>query len=524
MHELSPRARVVISQLPQTLATVVLLIAVGLFRPGLLADARVLWGGGLTVALLLACVLVPWEALGPKASLVIPVLDFLPVGLLFEGMFPHVLGIPFLVTLPMLWLVASGQLGRLGAPIGALLTLAMLWAPVLLGPEPVSVAALSESVLIPVMVLAIGAMAQVLVDSAGAKDARLRQLLAEAARRERLLHTVLESVDVWVLALDETGRPVLANNDQLAAYAHRRHGHQQAPLDLYDRAGERVPAAEAPIARAVAGESFSGELLRVGEPAAQRILSATARVLHDDQGQPEGSVLSFSDVTELVEALEAKDEFVAGISHELRTPLTSIRGYTELLSLDEQLSEPAQAGLAVIERNAEQLLHLVEDLLSTHRGPARRHSGPVDLLPVLEQALEAARPGAERAEVALTMWAHPSLVVLGDPVGLRQVLDNLISNAVKYSPPHRPVFVIATTETTTAQVQVIDHGYGMSPHEVARVFEKYYRSPTARMSTTPGLGIGLALSKAIVEDHGGTLTCHSTAGEGTIFTLTLPTA
>jgi two-component system, OmpR family, phosphate regulon sensor histidine kinase PhoR len=107
-------------------------------------------------------------------------------------------------------------------------------------------------------------------------------------------------------------------------------------------------------------------------------------------------------------------------------------------------------------------------------------------------------------------------------VRLRQVLDNLLSNAIKYSPADSTVFVVGARTGDSAQVQVIDHGHGMSPEGVRRVFEKFYRGPTARMSTTPGLGIGLALSKAIVEQHGGTLSCHSSLGEGTVFTLTLP--
>jgi len=119
-------------------------------------------------------------------------------------------------------------------------------------------------------------------------------------------------------------------------------------------------------------------------------------------------------------------------------------------------------------------------------------------------------------------WAPDTLVVDCDPVRMRQVLDNLISNAIKYSPANSTVFVLGSWSGDTAQVQVIDHGHGMSPEDVRRVFEKFYRGATARMSTTPGLGIGLALSRAIIEQHRGTLTCHSTLGEGTVFTLTLP--
>ncbi|MEB2526498.1 sensor histidine kinase [Kocuria rosea] len=524
-HELSLRGRVVVSQLPQAVTTFLLFLVLAVVQAPLLADPLVRWAGGLTLALTLACALVPWDRLPYRSYLVIPVLDFVPIGLLFEGLFPQVLGVPFLAALPVLWLVASAQLPRAAAPLGALLTVAMLWVPLLLRPGPVTLTALGSPLLIPLMMLAIGTMAQILTNSTEAKDAQLRHLLAAGARRERLLSTVLDSVDVGVLALDEAGRPLLTNNGHLHAHAQQRlvgTSSSSAIPVLYDGAGAPLSSTARPIARAVAGESFSADLVRVGEPPAQQVLSVTARVMRDEHGRAEGSVLSFSDVTELVDALQAKDEFVAGISHELRTPLTSIRGYTELLAMDDRLPAAAQTGLEVIERNADQLLSLVDDLLNSHRDAADLHIVPADLVALLEQSAEAARPHADRAGIAVKAWAPDTLVVDCDPVRMRQVLDNLISNAIKYSPANSTVFVLGTWSGDSAQVQVIDHGHGMSPEDVRRVFEKFYRGATARMSTTPGLGIGLALSKAIIEQHRGTLECHSTLGEGTVFTLALP--
>ena len=124
----------------------------------------------------------------------------------------------------------------------------------------------------------------------------------------------------------------------------------------------------------------------------------------------------------------------------------------------------------------------------------------------------------------MSTWAPNSLVLDCDPVRIGQVLDNLVSNAVKYSPAGSAVFVVGTHLGDCAQVQVIDHGHGMPPEDAGKAFEKFYRSATSRMSTTPGLGIGLSLSKAIVDQHGGTLPCHTTLGEDTVFILTLPLA
>ena len=256
-------------------------------------------------------------------------------------------------------------------------------------------------------------------------------------------------------ALPETGRPLLTNNGHLHAHAQQRLVRTSSSSAI-------------PVLYNEAGAPFSS------------MARLTACVMRDEHGRAEGPVLSFSVVTELV----------AGISHELRTPLTSIRGYTELLAMDDRLPASAQTGLEVIERNADQLLSLVDDLLNSHRDAADLHVVPADLVALPEQSAEAAQPHTERAGITVKAWAPDTLVVGCDPVRLRQVLDNLISHAIKYSPPNSTVFVLGTQSGDSAQVQVIGHGHGMSPEEVRRVFEKFYRGATARMSTTLGWASG----------------------------------
>ena len=256
-------------------------------------------------------------------------------------------------------------------------------------------------------------------------------------------------------ALPETGRPLLTNNGHLHAHAQQRLARTSSSSAI-------------PVLYDEAGAPFSS------------MARLTACVMRDEHGRAEGPVLSFSVVTELV----------AGISHELRTPLTSIRGYTELLAMDDRLPGSAQTGLEVIERNADQPLSLVDDLLNSHRDAADLHVVPADLVALPEQSAEAAQPHTERAGITVKAWAPDTLVVGCDPVRLRQVLDNLISHAIKYSPPNSTVFVLGTQSGDSAQVQVIGHGHGMSPEEVRRVFEKFYRGATARMSTTLGWASG----------------------------------
>ena len=535
-HELSMRRRVLLSQLPLFVTTVVLVAGIWVVHEPLRGDLRVQLALALTVALTALCVLVPWDRLPYGAFLAVPVLDFVPITLLREGTLSTVTGVGIMAAFPVIWLTGSGRLPRASAPLGFVLTLAMVWVPLLVPPRPLSAQLLTAPLLIPVMLLGIGLTVQVLSNSMErqnaeleAKDAELRRLLGVTARRERLLNTVLDTVDVGVLAIDEHGHDILMNRRQ-----HRIHelslpegvrDGAEADLRVYaDGDGTPLPVDRRPARRAIRGESFSDALVWAGEPPLQRVLSVSARVLRDEDGGTEGSVLSFNDVTELVAALQAKDDFVAGVSHELRTPLTSIRGYTELLAMDERLPGHVRSGLEVVERNADQLLVLVEDLLRTAGPVLALQPAEADLVQVVQQSVAAAGLRAVEAGVDLRVEAPSRLVLACDPVRLGQVLDNLLSNAIKYSPDGGPVTVRVARAGTTVQVQVADRGMGMRPEDAEHVFGRFFRSSNARMSAIPGLGLGLAVVHEIVERHGGTIRCESAPGEGTVFTLTLPAA
>lgn len=533
-HELSMRRRVLLSQLPLFVTTVVLVAGIWVVHEPLRGDLRVQLALGFTVVLTALCVLVPWDRLPYGAFLAVPVLDFVPITLLREGTLSTVTGVGIMAAFPVVWLTGSGRLPRAAAPLGFLLALAMVWVPLLVPSRPLSAQLLTAPLLIPVMLLGVGLTVQVLSNSMErqnaeleAKDAELRRLLAVTARRERLLDTVLDTVDVGVLAIDEHGHDVLMNRRQhriheLSLPEGMRDG-AEADLHLYaDADGTRLPVDRRPALRAIRGESFSDALIWAGEPPVQRVLSVSARVLRDETGAAEGSVLSFNDVTELVAALQAKDDFLAGVSHELRTPLTSIRGYTELLAMDGQLPGHVRSGLEVIERNADQLLVLVEDLLGTAGPGLELQPVEADLVQVVQQSAAAAGLRAAEAGVDLRIDAPARLVLPCDPVRLGQVFDNLLSNAIKYSPDGGPVTVRVVPAGSTVQVQVADRGMGMCPEDAENVFGRFFRSRNARMSAIPGLGLGLAVVREIVERHGGTVRCDSAPGEGTVFTLELP--
>jgi PAS domain S-box-containing protein len=223
-----------------------------------------------------------------------------------------------------------------------------------------------------------------------------------------------------------------------------------------------------------------------------------------------------------------KDEFIALVSHELRTPLTSIRGYLEFLLEDAAGLAPEQARfLAVVERNAERLQHLVNDLLFVAQVDAGRLSierSEVDLPALAADAVEAARVVASAAEVELELVAEPMGPLAGDRARLAQLLDNFISNAIKFTPEGGRVVVRTWVEGDRALVTVSDSGIGIPLDEQARLFERFYRASSATERAIPGTGLGLAIAKAIVDAHGGSISVESTAGVGTTFTVELPLA
>ena len=533
-HELSLRARVILSQLPLSLTVVLILAGGALFHPDLFESRSFLIGVALQAVLLAVCVLVPWDRLPHASFLVIPLLDFIPIGLMRYGAGTVITGVGLLTVFPVIWLAASGLFPRAALTAGFLGALGVVWAPVFVTDAEVNSSSLTQSILLPFIMLAIGVTIRVMTASMMAqqavveeKDRALQVLLEDSARRERLLDTVVNSLDVGLIAVDETGRPVLANRklEAFRALAGGSGDTAEEDLHIYLQDGETVmPAARRPTRRAAEGQVFSDYLLWWGEQPGQRVLSTSSRLMTNQAGTREGSVVTFSDVTELVAALNAKDEFMATVSHELRTPLTAIRGYLELLTTTPDLDPDVASGLEVVSRNSERLHKLVVDLLTTAEGPPEIVPVPTDFSDLVGRRVATAQERNSNPLVRLDDLTAPGLVALCDSSRIGQVLDNLLSNAIKYSPAGGRVTVRAAEVDGEVECSVTDEGTGMSPEELKGVFSKFFRTSAARNAAIPGVGLGLAISKAIVERHGGTITCRSAEGQGSTFTFRLPVA
>ena len=241
-----------------------------------------------------------------------------------------------------------------------------------------------------------------------------------------------------------------------------------------------------------------------------------------------GRIWTLREVTQERELDRLKDEFVATVSHELRTPLTSMMGFLEMLREGEAgaLLPEQERFLSIVYRSSERLQRLVGDLLFIARldasGIQLKLDDAVRLEELVAEAVEAASGDARSHEVQLQFEPNGVVAVRGDRERLGQLVSNLISNAVKFTPAGGNVTARVFAEQGNGVVEIEDTGIGIPKAEQDRLFQRFFRASTATDQAIPGTGLGLAITKAIAEAHDGRISCRSTPGEGTTFRLELP--
>jgi signal transduction histidine kinase len=230
----------------------------------------------------------------------------------------------------------------------------------------------------------------------------------------------------------------------------------------------------------------------------------------------------------LVEADRLKDEFVALISHDLRTPLTSIIGYVEL-ALDDDAEAPLDderhGYLEIVARSSQRLLRLVDDLLFVARlrtGRLDLNPAPVDLGEIAAQTVDEMRPRAEQKTLSLVFDAREPVPLEADRGRIFQLLDNIVSNAIKFTPEGGRIEVSVTRTPDGGCLEIRDNGIGIGAAEAERVFDQFFRARAAVKSQIPGTGLGLFIARAIAEAHGGTISASPRDGGGTVFRIDLP--
>jgi signal transduction histidine kinase len=261
----------------------------------------------------------------------------------------------------------------------------------------------------------------------------------------------------------------------------------------------------------------------------RRVFARYVGPVRGSSGMLIGRLVVLREITAQREAERVKEEFFALVSHELRTPLTAIIGYLELvLDDDEEALDPShRAHLEIVGRNARRLLRLVGDLLfvaQVEAGHLALELDRVDLADVAAQSVETFRARARQRSIALTSEVQPVGDVLGDRDRLGQAFDNLLANALKFTPERGRVELRLRGDNGQAILEVADTGPGIPDIEQERLFERFFRTEQAVRGAVEGIGLGLAIVRAIVEGHGGHIDVQSEAGAGATFAVTLPLA
>jgi len=367
------------------------------------------------------------------------------------------------------------------------------------------------------------------------------QMYREVVQEKReLLHTI-DSLYAGLLMVNTQGRLVQINPSARAILS--------IPLNvpLIDMPYEQA-ISDARI-RAILSRALADGSAEVAEEVAfslpdsgpedqfrERIYQVQCAPVRDDDGAPAGIVAIFNDITEIRGVERMKTAFISTVSHELRTPLTSIKGFISTLLADNDgyYDEPTKREFyGIIDSECDRLHRLIKDLLDVSRieqGRAMQMNwDQIDLVRLTEKVLAAQRSYAK--DHTLTMDFSPEFPFIdADSDKMDQILTNLVNNAIKYSPQGGTVRVAGRIVADPMQgehpqsvaVRVSDEGMGISRDHLPKIFDRFYRVDNRDNREIGGTGIGLALVKALVEGHGGTVTVESEPGSGTTFTVVLP--
>jgi PAS domain S-box-containing protein len=364
-------------------------------------------------------------------------------------------------------------------------------------------------------------------------EQRLEAAKAELEREHQTLEAIFDTVNVGLLLIGPDGHYERMNRrhrDGMHLPFPGGHGGEAGQLgEVYFPDGTtRMGREDMPSYRAVQGEEFDDYTYWVGsDPRTRAAYSTSARQVRGPEGERLGAALAYQEITDLMRAMRVQDEFVSSVSHELRTPLTSVLGYLEMLCEHEGLPPDVTAQLRVVQRNAMRLRTLLSDLLhvgQVSEGLLQVVRVPTNLAETVEEAVEASRAFAEQRGMVVEVEAPVLLCAPVDGQRIRQVLDNLLSNALKYSRSGGSVRVALRERAEAVELEVRDAGMGIAEDELDHVFERFYRGGEALEHHIQGTGLGLSIVSSIVAAHGGSVTVDSELGRGSTFRVTLPHA
>jgi two-component system phosphate regulon sensor histidine kinase PhoR len=364
-----------------------------------------------------------------------------------------------------------------------------------------------------------------LADTLNQMAQQLGERIRMTTEQRNELETILSAMREGVLAVDSEER-ILTFNQAAGSFL---------GIDLSSAKGHAIQE----VIRNADIQRFLGGVLTGEGPAEceivlhgtdNKFLQLSGTLLHDIGGKKIGALVVLNDITRMRQLENMRREFVANVSHELKTPITSIKGYVETLqegALGDKKN--VQKFLEIVLKQSDLLNAIVDDLLSLSRIEQDAERGEIQLTEEnLRHIIDATTVDyelkARERNIKVIVSCSEEIIVKANSRLLEQAIGNLLDNAIKYSEPRKAVEIEATKNLDEIVIRVSDHGSGIAPEHLPRLFERFYRVDKGRSRELGGTGLGLAIVKHITQAHGGSVAVESTLGKGSIFILYLPQA
>ncbi|MBF4561441.1 sensor histidine kinase [Microbacterium sp. VKM Ac-2870] len=511
-------------QLVVGFSTVAVALGVALLDPQLFDRLPLLGGLALICLTTTFAIVMPW-ARHRDLVVVLPFVDTVAIGVL--SLADQTLG--YLWVIPVAWLATYYSMAAVVSALALVfaLQLSRWWVPG---------APLTSPLETMIVLLGLGFLG--IAMNQGARRTRAFRLLIQRQSRqldravsrmsahEDRANGLFDTISTALARVDDRGEIDLANAAYRRLYAYDNDDYRHPPRAVeYDGyRGRALPRDMTSTARAARGERVDRELIWIYDAGGDwRALSMSIRgrsVRTETGDDATVAIIQLDDVTDTELERREQRATTSAVSHELRNPLTVIVGHTDLLLDRPDLTPGQREHAAVIEGAAQRMLALTRSLLDSHR--TIEAADEFDLSAVAGATTDAFAPAAAASDITLRVHISDELPVSGDGFGMRQVVDNLISNAIKYTPRGGFVDVDAARDGDRAVLRVTDSGIGIAPGDVDKVFVPYFRARSATASGIAGTGLGMSIARKIVEANNGTIALESELGTGTTVTLRLP--
>lgn len=519
-----------LTQLSLAGAVIVIALMAMILAPEFFGQLHFIVGTAVIVGLAAFTIGAPWDRWPKLAVLAVPFLDAIAIGVLAFG---TDLRLSFLWAFPVMWAGMHFRLPVLAVMLGVISGLIALE---ILNNTP---GATALRVFIVVSTLSfIGITAHLAMRQVRAsrrlmarQASRLHATVERRSEQERRTNEILNAVDIGVARVATSGPTLSVNSTYGRLYGIDPRDPEQ-PARSVEYSGHRgmpIPPGDRTLARARRGDTFHDQRVWIFTTDGEwRTLSVTAKRLRSSAHEDETILLLVHDVTAVTHAQRERERLAAIASHELRHPLTVMIGTAELALEDESMSPKAVERFQKLLDASERMLEMTQQMLGP-RSAVRSEAPPADpspreetdLQPILIDSVASYEQVGRAKDVRVSLSTTGRLRAVVDGFRMRQVFDNLVSNAVKYTVAGGEVEISAGLEGADVVVSIADTGIGIAPEDIPRVLTPYFRTAVAK-KTAAGTGLGLGITKEIVEAHGGSLTIDSALGEGTVITVRLP--